>query len=199
MNPCLALAVIVSLCMFSRITGAPVSSVCQNLTPEEEQKMLADEDINTNFNDFFLPQILTGGSGGEQVSLAELLVQTQTNYSTHCPTSLPSSQSAPVFARSSCPWFINIDNQPDRHPTSIPVAVPRCSPTQSCVGISEDQKSSYECERVYMSITVLRKVHCTEKLFKWVKATERVAVGTTCVRVKEVQSSTSNSDGPPSI
>ncbi|XP_060076026.1 interleukin 17-like protein [Ylistrum balloti] len=201
-NTCLALAaVIISLGLFARITGSPVSSECQNLTPEEEEKMLEEHDINSDFHDNFLPQILSGGSEGQQTSLSDLLQQSQMNYPTTCPSpgDVPSSPSTPVYARSSCPWYLRLENVPNRHPKIIPVAVPRCNATQSCVGISADQKSNFECERVYVTMKVLRKVKCSETLSKWVEGTERVAVGTTCVRTKQQESSSSVNQGPPTI
>ncbi|XP_033748601.1 uncharacterized protein LOC117333422 [Pecten maximus] len=193
MNKYLALAVILSI--FARITGAPVTSECQDLSEDDEKKMLAEENVTTNFTEVFLPEILTGNS---VISLADLL--NKPTGSKHCPAANDMSSSAPVNERSSCPWYIDIDTDSKRHPKEIPVAIPRCGPSESCVGMSEAQKDNFECGRIYISIKVLRKEICSATHSKWVEGTERVSVGTTCMKTKEKENSQTASDGgPPSI
>ncbi|XP_069135315.1 uncharacterized protein [Argopecten irradians] len=199
MNSYLVLALVINISILSRVMAAPVASECKNLSDEEEKQMLEEVYNTSNFTNTVVPRILTGDS---VVSLKDL-IDVQWNHPTHCPSAdeIPNDMEAPVYHRSSCPWYFDIAFNADRFPYRIPRAVSRCKKPDSCVGITGDvEKNQFECGLVYMTIHVLRRVKCSETHSKWVDAYEDVAIGSACMKIKEAESENANSQsGPPLI
>ena len=79
--------------------------------------------------------------------------------------------------RSLCPWDYTIGHDPERYPSSIPQARPRC---RKCVGL--ETHSEYECHLVYRDITVLRRKGCIDGVYVYAPEIQSIAVASLCAQ-----------------
>ncbi|OWF36617.1 Interleukin 17-like protein [Mizuhopecten yessoensis] len=118
-----------------------------------------------------------------QTDQLEFIVNSSKLYGTDCPSSasqLPSN--GPVYARSNCPWYYQLRHDPDRFPTSLPVAISKCE--RQCLGLPENIIDDFTCDYVYYNVTVLKKEY-HNNVIHFVEKVERIHVGSACVRKKE--------------
>ncbi|OWF36618.1 Interleukin 17-like protein [Mizuhopecten yessoensis] len=133
-----------------------------------------------------LPMSMTNaGLVNENTDEIEMLIYTSKLYGTECPTSaaqLPVN--APVYARSNCPWYYELQNDTDRFPTSLPKAISKCG--RQCLGLHENIKDDFTCDYIYQDVTVLMKEY-HKNVLHFVEKVESIPVVSTCVRKKETR------------
>lgn len=140
-------------------------------------------DMNNGFND---TQYLFEGMTTHQDSNEGVIDIAYTNVfgnnTSVCPKTLKRGDH-PLRVRSTCPWYISIDYDSTRIPSTIPLAVSSC---KFCVGSNRTKK----CEPIRHNITVLRQIHdCGNGLYKYVTDEMRITVAYICAVPKEVESS----------
>ncbi|KAJ8040213.1 Interleukin-17B [Holothuria leucospilota] len=101
----------------------------------------------------------------------------------HCPSNgepLNNLYKHNPDAASLCPWYYDIDHDPDRIPTTISVAKCKCN---SCLS-PYDGKVQYDqaCQEVTYRLKVLKRRGCQNGLFNYVVEDEEVAVACACMR-----------------
>ena len=67
-----------------------------------------------------------------------------------CPTEVKNGADVSVNERSTCPWYYEVNRDPDRHPEVILNAVTPC--TSSCIG----RDDTYQCYPITRNIQVLK-------------------------------------------
>ena len=91
-----------------------------------------------------------------------------------CPAKIKTDRSLPDSARSTCPWYYEVDHNPSRYPANILKAVTPC--TDTCIGGTD----YHQCLPVVRTIETLTKKGDESGSIKFETMEEPITVGFTC-------------------